>query len=121
MSNELILLLLRIISALLLIIFLGALYRILWRDQRRAVAEIDIKRQTYGYLVMLREMDGHYHLTGEKYMLKPITSLGRSKDQWRIFSFFVFKIYKIYKIYESYMEHVKHFQPVFFNENYSCF
>ena len=78
MSNEIILLILRIISALLLVIFLGALYRILWRDQRRAIAEIDMKRQSYGYLVMLREMDGHYHLTGEKYMLKPITSLGRS-------------------------------------------
>jgi hypothetical protein len=50
----------------------------LWRDQRRATAEIDMKRHTYGYLVLLREIDGHYHLTGEKYVLKPITSLGRS-------------------------------------------
>jgi len=77
-SNEVILLVLRIISGALLILFLGALYRILWRDQRRATAEIDMKRKTYGYLVLMREIDGHYHLTGEKYMLKPITSLGRS-------------------------------------------
>ena len=78
MSNEVILLILRVISGLLLIVFLGALYCILWRDQQRATTEIDMKRQSYGYLVQMREIDGHYHLTGEKYMLKPITSVGRS-------------------------------------------
>jgi len=77
-SNEVILLVLRIISGVLLLIFLAALYRVLWRDQQRTVSGIDIGRRSYGYLVMLREIDGHYHLTGEKYGLKPITSLGRS-------------------------------------------
>lgn len=78
MSNEVILLVLRVISGLLLLLFLGILFRILWREQRQASADMEMKRRSYGYLVVLREIDGHYHLTGEKYALKPITSLGRS-------------------------------------------
>lgn len=78
MSNEIILLGLRIISGLLLLLFLAALFRVLWREQRQATTDIDIKRRSYGYLVVLREIDGHYHITGEKYALRPITSLGRS-------------------------------------------
>lgn len=78
MSNEVILLILRVISGLLLLLFLGVLFRILWREQRQASADMEMKRRSYGYLVVLREIDGHYHLTGEKYALKPITSLGRS-------------------------------------------
>ncbi len=78
MSNEVILLALRVISALLLLLFLAVLFRILWREQQQATADIEMKRRSYGYLVVLREIDGHYHLTGEKYALKPITSLGRS-------------------------------------------
>jgi len=77
-SNEVILLVLRIISGLLLIAFLAVLFRILWREQRQATADMEMKRRSYGYLVVLREIDGHLHLTGEKYALKPITSLGRS-------------------------------------------
>ncbi len=78
MPNELTLLLLRLISALLLLSLLGALFRFLWHEQRLASEDIDNKRRHYGYLVMLREIDGHIHLTGEKFALKPITSLGRS-------------------------------------------
>ncbi len=78
MPNELILLLLRFISAFLLLVLLGALFRFLWREQRFASADIENKRRHFGYLVMLREIDGHIHLTGEKFALKPITSLGRS-------------------------------------------
>lgn len=78
MSNEVILLVLRVISGLLLLLFLGVLFRILWREQRQASTDMEMKRRSYGYLVVLREIDGHYHLTGEKYALKPITSLGRS-------------------------------------------
>lgn len=78
MPNELILLLLRFLSALLLLVLLGALFRFLWREQRLASADIENKRRHFGYLVMLREIDGHIHLTGEKFALKPITSLGRA-------------------------------------------
>ena len=78
MSNEVILLLLRVISGLLLLVFLAILFRILWREQRQSTADMEMKRRSYGYLVVLREIDGHYHLTGEKYALRPITSLGRS-------------------------------------------
>jgi hypothetical protein len=76
--NEVILLILRVISGLLLLAFLAGLFRILWREQRQTSADMEMKRRSYGYLVVLREIDGHYHLTGEKYALKPITSLGRS-------------------------------------------
>lgn len=78
MPNELILLLLRFLSALLLLVLLGALFRFLWREQRIASADVENKRRHFGYLVMLREIDGHMHLTGEKFALKPLTSLGRS-------------------------------------------
>ncbi len=78
MSNEVILLILRAISGLILLLFLASLFRILWREQRQAITDIEIKRRSYGYLVVLREIDGHYHITGEKYALRPITSLGRS-------------------------------------------
>ena len=79
MPNEVILLILRVISGLLLLAFLAGLFRILWREQRQTSADMEMKRRSYGYLVVLREIDGHYHLTGEKYALKPITSLGRSR------------------------------------------
>ncbi|MCA0452796.1 MAG: FHA domain-containing protein [Chloroflexi bacterium] len=78
MPNELILLFLRFISALLLLVMLGFLFRFLWREQRLASADVENKRRHFGNLVMLREIDGHMHLTGEKFPLKPITSLGRA-------------------------------------------
>lgn len=78
MPNELILLLLRFLSALLLLVLLGAIFRFLWREQRIASADVENNRRHFGYLVMLREIDGHMHLTGEKFALKPLTSLGRS-------------------------------------------
>lgn len=78
MSNEIILFLLRLLSAALLLTLLGLLFRFLWREQRLAAIETENKRRHYGYLVLLRDIDGHTVLTGEKFALRPITSLGRA-------------------------------------------
>lgn len=75
MPTEIILLVLRVISGLLLLLFLAAIFRVLRRDQ---MIDFDISKRHYGYLVVLQEIDGQYHLTGEQFALKAITSLGRS-------------------------------------------
>ncbi len=78
MTTEIILLLLRLISSLLLLTLLGALFIILWREYRRTAITWESQRRSYGSLVMLREIDGKYLKTGEEFPLLPITSLGRS-------------------------------------------
>lgn len=78
MPNELIFLLLRLISGLLLLALLMVLFRMLWRDYRRTGVDFELQRRRYGSLIELRSIDGQYMLTGETYPLLPITSLGRS-------------------------------------------
>ncbi|MBZ0283554.1 MAG: FHA domain-containing protein [Anaerolineae bacterium] len=78
MTTEIILLLLRLISSLLLLTLLGALFIILWREYRRTAITWESQRRSHGSLVMLREIDGKYLKTGEEFPLLPITSLGRS-------------------------------------------
>ncbi len=78
MSTEFLLLLLRIISGLLLIGILAALFVFLWRDYRSAVAQVKASRRSYGQLVALAEVDGQYMATGKTYPLLPLTSIGRS-------------------------------------------
>jgi len=77
-SNELILLLLRIVSGLLLLTILFAIFRILWRDFQQTTRAMDRQKRSYGSLIVMQEIDGAYLLTGEVYPLLPITSLGRS-------------------------------------------
>lgn len=78
MTTEFILLLLRLISGLLLLALLAALFIVLWREYQRTASSIESQRRSYGNLVMLREIDGKYLKTGEQFPLLPITSLGRS-------------------------------------------
>lgn len=78
MTTEIILFILRLISSLLLLALLVALFIILWREYRRTATTIEAQRRSYGNLVMLREIDGRYLKTGEQFPLLPITSLGRS-------------------------------------------
>lgn len=78
MTTEIILFILRLISSLLLLALLIALFIILWREYRRTATTIEAQRRSYGNLVMLREIDGRYLKTGEQFPLLPITSLGRS-------------------------------------------
>lgn len=78
MTTEIVLFILRLISSLLLLALLVALFIILWREYRRTATTIEAQRRSYGNLVMLREIDGKYLKTGEQFPLLPITSLGRS-------------------------------------------
>ena len=78
MSTELILLLLRLISGLLLVAALVLLFVVMWRDYRSAVVQVEASRRTYGRLIELHEFDDSYNATGKSYPLLPLTSLGRS-------------------------------------------
>ncbi len=78
MPVDVILLFLRLISALLLIGLLLALFIAIWRDFRSAASDVEAGKRSYGYLLVLQEIDGHLMTTGEKFPLLPLTSLGRS-------------------------------------------
>ncbi|MBI5666569.1 MAG: FHA domain-containing protein [Chloroflexi bacterium] len=78
MSTDVILLLLRIVSGLLLAAVLVVLFLALWRDYSHVASGVAARRRSYGRLVALRELDGHTVATGETYPLLAITSLGRA-------------------------------------------
>lgn len=78
MSPDVVLFLLRVVSAGLLLGLLAALMVIIWRDYLGAVSEVQAGRRVYGQLVTLREIDGSMMVTGEVHPLLPVTSLGRA-------------------------------------------
>lgn len=78
MSIEVLLFLLRLVSGLLLIALLMVLFMVMWRDYRSTITQVEASRRAHGQLVGLREIDGTWVLTGERYPLLPLTSLGRS-------------------------------------------
>jgi FHA domain len=78
MSTEIELLLLRIVSGITLLAFLGVILVALWRDYCSAVTGVEASRRVYGQMVALREVNGAYMNTGAQYPLLQITSLGRS-------------------------------------------
>lgn len=78
MTIETILFILRLIAGLSLLLFLGALYWIIWRDFKQTGHQLQATRTTYGYLIAMAQFDGNYAQTGEKYPLLPLTTLGRS-------------------------------------------
>ncbi len=71
-------LVLRILSSLLLLGILAAIFFIIWGEYQRAAANLSDVRRNYGYLVEMREIEGRLLKTGRQYPLLPITSLGRS-------------------------------------------
>jgi hypothetical protein len=78
LSTEVILFLLRLVSGLLLVTLLIALFVVILRDYRSTVIQVEASHRTYGQLIGFREIDGKLILTGENYPLLPLTSLGRS-------------------------------------------
>jgi hypothetical protein len=78
MSTEVVLLGLRIISGLVLLLFLVLIFSALWRDYRSTVVGAEASRRTYGQLVELREVNGNYLPVGTEYPLLQLTSLGRA-------------------------------------------
>jgi hypothetical protein len=77
-TTDLILLLLRFVSGLLLIGVLLTLFLIMWREYRSMSVQIESRRRSYGQLVVLREIDGRLMVTGENFPLLPLTSMGRA-------------------------------------------
>ena len=78
MTTEVVLLALRIISGLVLLLFLALIFAALWRDYRSTVVGAEASRRTYGQLVELREVNGNYLPVGTEYPLLQLTSLGRA-------------------------------------------
>ena len=78
MSTDVILFLLRLVSGLVLLTILIALFVVIWREYHTTMKETEADRRVYGSLVMLRSIDGVDVVTGETFPLLPLTSLGRS-------------------------------------------
>ncbi|RMG71520.1 MAG: FHA domain-containing protein [Chloroflexi bacterium] len=78
MDTEILLFILRMISAALLLSILGAVFYIIWKDYRSTIQQIEANRRTYGKLIVMHYAENEYLLTGETYPLLPLTSLGRA-------------------------------------------
>lgn len=78
MSTESVLFLLRLLSGITLLIFLGLIFIALWRDYRAGADRVEASRKVYGQMIALQEADGSYLPAGPQYPLLQITSLGRS-------------------------------------------
>jgi len=77
-SFDVMLLVLRLASAALMVLIVGALMLIIWRDYRAAISQAAASKRSHGFLVAMREVDGSLILTGEIYPLLPLTTLGRA-------------------------------------------
>lgn len=78
MEIALTLFLLRLLSALLLMGLIAALFVVIWRDYRNTLTQASASRRTHGFLVALHEIDGIYAMTGDIYPLLPLTTMGRA-------------------------------------------
>jgi len=78
LSNESALLLLRLTGSTLLLLFLLAIFLVLWRDYRGTTAQIEASRRSHGRLVQMQAVDDHIVVMPRTYPLLPLTSIGRS-------------------------------------------
>jgi hypothetical protein len=78
LETAVLLFILRVVSAGLLIAFMGTLSWLVLREYRRTVIESAGQRRSYGQLISMLEVDGKLLKTGQNYPLLPLTSLGRS-------------------------------------------
>lgn len=78
MSIDIVLFVLRVISAALLLSILGAVFLALWRDYQSTIKKLQSTRRKHGQLIALQAIDGRYVVLGETYPLLPITSIGRA-------------------------------------------
>src|SRR6266700_1641056 len=72
-----VLFLLRVAAGLLLLVFVGAVFVMMWRDYRAITREVDTRTKRRGRLVIMRT-DGSGLRIGATFPLLPLTSLGRS-------------------------------------------
>jgi hypothetical protein len=77
-SAEIILFLLRLLSALLLGVFLVALFTLMLRDLKLASQQTESHRRSYGQIIVLQQIDDLSVPTGQTYPLTPITTFGRA-------------------------------------------
>lgn len=75
MSTPVLLLILRLVSAALLLAFLGFVAYAVYRDVRQTAGVISSERREYGYITVLGRENGD---EAARYPLVPITSIGRS-------------------------------------------
>lgn len=78
MDTALFLFVLRLLSAFLIVGFIGALAWLIWRDFRQSAAIYGSSRKSYGQVIALMELDGKLVKTGTSYPLIPLTSFGRA-------------------------------------------
>lgn len=78
MEIDVTLFLLRIVSGVILIAFLGVVFLVLLRDYRSSIGHTQAYRRRFGRLVALTNIEGKLMETGQTYALLPLTSLGRS-------------------------------------------
>jgi hypothetical protein len=80
LSNEIALLLLRILSGLSLMALLAVIFVLLWRSTRPSGTAYSNAEQDrrLGALIVMEVIDGHLMVTGESYPLLPTTTLGRA-------------------------------------------
>lgn len=78
MSLDSILFILRLLSGLLLLGMMGALFVLLWRDYASTASQNEINRRSYGQLIGMVQMGDLFAPTGETFPLRPLTSIGRS-------------------------------------------
>lgn len=77
MTPEATLFALRVASGLLLMLFLFALFILIWRDYRATAIEIESRRRQRGRLIVVKA-DGMNIKPGTAYPLLPLTSVGRA-------------------------------------------
>jgi FHA domain len=77
MSPETLLFVLRIVAGLLLLVFIGALLVMMWRDYRVVSQEVASRTRRRGRLLVIHA-DGTPLKPGTAFPLLPLTSLGRA-------------------------------------------
>jgi hypothetical protein len=77
-TTELILFVLRVLSGLLLLSILAALFWVMWQGYRGTINQLQASRRSYGHLYLVEVIDGEHRETNQTYDLLPLTSLGRS-------------------------------------------
>ena len=66
MSPEVILFVLRLLSAGILVAMLLALFVVMWRDYQASARGAEPNRRSFGRVVVLRELDGSFAQTGQR-------------------------------------------------------
>ena len=78
MDTDLVLLLLRIVSAMLLLLILATIYVVMWREYRSLTGPMGDAQHNYGQLMVVEESNGSHITIGESYPLLSRTTLGRA-------------------------------------------